>query len=66
MTPKIEKIWLEDNSPYDLPAIRVDFDNNGHYRVEIAYPITQHEIAQALVDLASLIGRDPHLTPNLK
>ena len=62
MSIEITKIWLEQTD--EETAFRADFSNDRHYRVVIPRPWRADQIAQALLDLASMIGRDPHLVPN--
>lgn len=57
--PEITSIWLEQST--EETAFRVDFSNDRHYRVVIPRPGRSYQVAQALLDLASLIGRDRNL-----
>lgn len=58
----ITKIWLEQSQ--EETALRADFSNDRHYRVVIQNPGRSDQIATALLELASMIGRDPLLVPN--
>lgn len=64
MKIEITKIWLEEFEGEQ--AFRADFSNGRHYRVVIQRPGNSGQVAQSLLDLASLIGRDPHLVPNVE
>lgn len=64
MKIEITKIWLEEID--GEKAFRADFSNDRHYRVAIHRPGNADSIAQALLGLASMIGRDPLLAPNEK
>ncbi len=64
MKIEMTKIWLEEFEGEQ--ALRADFSNDRHYRVAIQFPGLADQVAQALLSLASLIGRDPLLVPNAK
>jgi len=62
--PRLEKIWLEEFDGTN--ALRADFDNDRHYRVEVQLPRDSDKVADALVELAIMIKRDPKLKPNVE
>ena len=70
MCPKIENIWIEHCNPKhefnegSPLAIRVDFDNDRHYRASVQMPCGQQQVFDALQRLAHCIVRDSELTAN--
>lgn len=62
MKIEMTNIWLEKFDGGQ--AFRADFSNDRHYRVVISHPGRADQVAQALLDLSTMIGRDPLLVPN--
>lgn len=62
MKPTLDKIWLDEFQ--GEKALRADFSNDRHHLVVIQRPHGSEQLAQALIDLAMNIRRDPHLTAN--
>lgn len=62
MSTKLTKIWLDEfNGRKDL---RADFSNDRHYAVNIVASHNHEQVAMALINLADIIARDPHLKPS--
>jgi hypothetical protein len=61
MKIELSKIWLDDYN--GRKSFRADFSNDRHFEVVIGWPHEAGQVAAALLGLASMIGRDPHLKP---
>jgi hypothetical protein len=59
MEPKLEKIWLGEVK--GQKTIRLDWDNDRHHEVMISGQADVGRTVEALLSLARLIGKDPHL-----
>lgn len=59
MEPTVNNIWLEKFQ--GEKALRADFSNDVHHRIVVKLPHGPKQLAQALIELAENIQRDPHL-----
>jgi len=60
METKLNKIWIDDNG-YSGTELRLDFDNDRHYALEMNEGDTRDVIRGRLIQLARAIGIDEGL-----
>lgn len=60
MEPRLERIW-QGEGPLKMKSIRLDWSNDRHHEVVIQGNGTVDDVRDALLSLAQLIGKDPHL-----
>ncbi len=60
MATKLERVWLGDG-PGGTKSIRLDWDNDRHHEVVIGPVCDADAVREALLQMAHLVGRDPHL-----
>jgi hypothetical protein len=68
MQPKLTKLWTDRRAGEwgSEQTLRADFSNDRHYEAVIRLPCEAQQIAEAMIGMANMIARDPHLTHNVK